>query len=332
MRPKAVITHWVHSEVIALLQPQCEVVANDTRESWPRAELMRLAADADALMVFMPDSVDEAFLRACPRLKIVSAALKGYDNFDVEACTHRGVWFAIAKELLTAPAAELAVGLLIGIARHVLEGDRMVRAGAFKGWRPVLYGAGLAGRTAGIIGMGAIGRAVAKRLAAFEMTIVYFDPKPIPEGETDYGFSRAARLEELLGKSDFVLCAAPLTDDTRHLLDAEAIGRMKTGSYLVNIGRGSVLDEVAVAAALGDGHLAGYAADVFAFEDWARPDRPERIPAALLDCPGKTLFTPHLGSAVDEVRRNITLGAARNILQALNGERPAGAINDPPRQ
>jgi phosphonate dehydrogenase len=321
----------VHPEVIALLKPRCEVVPNDTRESWPRAEVIRLAADADALMVFMPDSVDEAFLRACPRLKIVSAALKGYDNFDVEACTRLGVWFAIAKALLTAPAAELAVGLLIGIARRVLEGERMVRAGEFQGWRPVLYGAGLAGRTAGIIGMGAIGRAVAGRLAAFEMDIVYFDPKPIPEGETDHGLSRAARLEELLDRSDFVLCAAPLTADTRHLLGAEAIARMKSGSYLVNIGRGSVVDEEAVAAALGTGHLAGYAADVFAFEDWARPDRPEGIPPALLDCRGKTLFTPHLGSAVDEIRRNIALEAARNILQALIGERPAGAINDPPR-
>lgn len=329
MKPRVVITHWVHPEVVELLNPQCVLVPNPTRESLPREEILRRTKDAQAIMVFMPDSIDEAFLRVCPNLKIVSAALKGYDNFDVEACTRHGVWFSIVKESLTVPTAELAIGLLTAITRRMLSGDRIIRNGRFTGWRPQLYGMGLSGRTLGLIGMGAVGQGVARRAVGLEMKVLYEDIVPLPKEKEEAWGLTLVPLEDLLAKSDFVMPLVPLKPDTFHLIHSQTIARMKPGSYLINICRGSVVDELAVAQALASGHLAGYAADVFEMEDWARVDRPRSIPQALLDDTDHTFFTPHLGSAVDEIRREITLEAARHILQALNGQKPAGAINSP---
>lgn len=329
MKPKVVITHWVHPEIIEMLETVAEVVRNETRDTLPREEVLRRARDAEALMVFMPDSLDADFLAACPRLRIVGAALKGYDNFDVDACTRRGVWFSIVPDLLTIPTAELTIGLLLGITRHVLLGDRRIRSREFRGWRPELYGSGLTGRTLGIIGMGAVGRAIARRLAGFDMNLLYCDKVALDaELERAWGVRRV-ELDELLAHSDFVVPMLPMTPQTQHLIHAGTLARMKRGSYLVNACRGSVVDEHAVVDALASGHLAGYAADVFEMEEWSRPDRPSAIPQALLDDTARTLFTPHLGSAVREVRLEIEREAARNIMQALAGERPAGAVNGP---
>ncbi|HTC32905.1 MAG TPA: NAD(P)-dependent oxidoreductase [Bryobacteraceae bacterium] len=275
--------------------------------------------DTEALMVFMPDSLDEASLRLLPNLKIVAAALKGCDNFDVEACTRLGIWFTIVPDLLTEPTAELALALMLGLARNVLAGDRLIRSGEFQGWRPILYGTGLAGSTVGIVGFGAVGRALARMLEGFSCRVLYCDPSV--EGSTP--------LDIVLASSDFVLPLLPLTAGTFHLLGREALALMKRGAYLINVSRGSVVDEEAIADALESGHLAGYAADTFEMEDWARSDRPREISPRLLRLTDRTLFTPHLGSAVASARREIERAAATNILQALGGERPSGAINNP---
>jgi phosphonate dehydrogenase len=326
VRPRIVVTHWVHPEIVALLAARGKVIANPTRDSWPRAELLEHAAQADALIAFMPDWVDEAFLAACPRLRIVACALKGYDNFDVAACTRRGVWLTVVPDLLTEPTAELAIGLMIGLARNFRAGDRWVRSGDFSGWRPMLYGATLSGATVGIVGMGAVGQAIARRLAGFGARLVYHDPVRLPpEREAALGLRRAG-FETLLIAADVVVLAAPLTPATRHLIDAETLALMRPGALLVNVGRGSVVDEDAVAASLAASHLGGYAADVFAFEDWTLPGRPRGVPRALRDRP-RTLFTGHMGSAVDSVRRDIARAAARAVIQALDGEIPDGAVN-----
>jgi phosphonate dehydrogenase len=324
-----VITHKVHEQVKQLLSTQCQVVSNDSTESWSHEELRRQGAQADALMVFMPDSVDEHFLAQCPKLKVMAAALKGYDNFDVEACTRRGVWFTIVPDLLTQPTAELALGLALGITRNVLPGDRLVRAGDYQGWRPVLYGSGLRGKAIGIFGIGKVGQELAQLLAGFEVTIFYSDRTRLsPQEESRLRVSPLDR-DRLLAISDVVVLLLPLQNNTLHLINQAALRQMKRGSYLVNVGRGSVVDEEAIADALINGHLAGYAADVFEMEDWARLDRPQTISSRLLSNSVNTLFTPHLGSAVDNVRLEIELTAARNILQALNGEEPTDAINQP---
>lgn len=327
-KPKVVLTHWVHPEIIELLREKAEVVANPGRKTLPREVLLERAKDADALMAFMPDCIDEAFLKACPRLKIIAAALKGFDNFDVDACTRHGVWLTIAPDLLTIPTAELTVGLVLGITRNMLEGDRHIRSGQFAGWRPELYGLGLYGRTAGIVGLGLVGRAVAERLKGFGMNLVYSDEISLPPDEEEQLGLTKVTFSGLLDSSDIVIPLLPLTDRTFHLFDRNTLARMKKGSYLVNACRGSVVDEMAVVESLEKRHLAGYAADVFEMEDWIRPDRPRSIPKALLENTAQTFFTPHLGSAVDDVRIEIERYCARSILQALDGKIPEGKVND----
>jgi phosphonate dehydrogenase len=332
-RPRVVVTHWVHPEVADYLAEFCDpVLPAGPGQVFTAETVADLAAGATGLITGMSDQVDEAFLARCPRLRVISATLKGYDNFDAGACARRGVWLAILPDLLTAPTAELAVGLIIGVMRRVAEADREMRQGTFAGWRPRLYGAGLDGATAGIVGMGQVGRAVAQRLSGFGTRIVYCDPRPIPPGALPLTGAEVTRLDwfSLREVSDVVVLALPLTGETRHLLGAEALATMRPGAFLVNVGRGSVVDEDAVADALASGRLGGYAADVFAMEDWALPDRPRRIPPRLLACP-RTLFTPHLGSAVDAVRRQMSLEAARQVRQVLRGQRPDHAVNDPGR-
>jgi phosphonate dehydrogenase len=317
-KPLIVITHWVHDAVLQFLEEYCCVSPNTTRVTLPRQEILSRSHSADGLMVFMPDRVDEEFLDQCPRLKVIGAALKGYDNCDVDACLRRGIKFSIVPELLTEPTAELAVALLLGIGRNILPGDHLVRSGQFRGWRPVLYGKGLAGSTVGIVGMGAIGQAVAARLKNFNCCLLYADPRPIDQGAQSDSCLTRLPLNELLAQSDFIVMTAPLTKQTRHVINSATLSGIKSGAYLVNIGRGSVVDESAVSAALISGQLAGYASDVYEFEDWARADRPMSINPDLLADPGKTLFTPHLGSAVDDVRLKIAMEAAHSILSGLN--------------
>lgn len=326
-KPVVVITNWAHSEVVDRLAEHCTVIDNETRAPWPRDELLRRARDAEGIMTFMTDRIDDAFLAACPKLRVVACALKGYDNYDVAACTRRGVWLTNVPDLLTIPTAELAIGLLIGLTRRIADGDRYVRSGEFSGWRPMLYGAGLTGRTLGIIGMGAVGQAVAARLQGFRIKFRYADPRPLgAEAESRLGVARAT-MEDLLAESDYLLPLLPYVAATHHLIDAAALAKLKDGAFLINVCRGSVVDEEAVADVLATGRLAGYAADVFEMEDWARADRPSGIPHRLLADTGRTLFTPHLGSAVDEVRLAIEMEAASNLLEGLAGRTPRGAVN-----
>lgn len=176
-----------------------------------------------------------------------------------------------------------------------------------------MHGTGLAESNVGIIGTGSLGKAIAKRLSAFESRLFYCDPIPLsPDREQELHVIRNS-FHELLGISDFVVLAVPLNTSTFGLLDANAVARMKLGSYLINPTRGFVVDEKAVADTLTSGHLSGYAADVFEMEDWARPDRPSRIFQRLLNLSDRTFFTPHLGSAVDVARQEIAMEAARSI-------------------
>lgn len=327
MKPSVVVTHRVHPEVLALLAEHGEVIANQTPDTLPRAEIARRTREAEALLAFMPDWVDAAFLDGCPRLRVVGCALKGSDNFDVEACTARGVWLTRVPDLLTEPTAELSLGLLLGVIRHLRAGDAWVRSGRFAGWRPELYGLGIAGSTIGVLGFGAIGRAVAARLRGWGARLLYSDRTRLSDADEQALAVEHRALEALLAESDIVLLGLPLTADTLHTIGARQLANMRREAFLINPCRGSVVDEAAVLQALEQGQLGGYAADVFELEDWARPDRPRQIHPGLLAHPN-TLFTPHLGSAVARVRLQIEQRAAHNILQVLAGERPQDAVNE----
>lgn len=328
MKPRVVLTHRVHEDVLGLLAPHCGVIANQTPDTLPPDEVVRRVSGADAMMAFMPDRIDAAFLERCPRLKVIGAALKGYDNFDVGACTRRGVWLTFVPDLLTVPTAELAIGLTIGLTRKLVHADRNVRTGQFAGWRPELYGLGIDGSVIGIIGMGAIGKAIAQRLNGWGARLLYTDRARVSgELEQQFGLWWEA-LDAILVQADIVILALPLTAETIHAISAPQMSLMKSGAYLVNPCRGSVVDEAAVLDALRSGHLGGYAADVFEMEDWARANRPRQISPDLLAHPN-TMFSPHIGSAVSKVRLAIERRAAENILQGLFGKRPMDAVNAP---
>lgn len=328
-RPLIVATHRIFPETTRKLGAFGALITPEFGQAALRPERVQSAlAEADALLAFMPDRVDDAVLAASPNLRIVAAALKGWDNFDGGACARRGVWLSIVPDLLTVPAAELTIGLMIGLARNVRASDAHLRSGDFRGWRPEFYGRGLAGETAGFIGFGAIGQAVARRLRPFGIRMIYADPRSLPQAvEQELGVTRLP-FDAVLAQADYLIVVVPLSPATRHMIGAEALSRIKPGALLINPARGSVVDEAAVVAALQSGCLGGYAADVFEMEDWLLPDRPRKIAPALLTHPA-TLFTPHIGSAVVRARQQIETCAADNIIDCLQGRTPRDAIYGP---
>ncbi len=324
--PLVVLTNRTFSETRTAFDGVARLVANDQSEPWAYDDVVAWCEDATGVMAFMPDCIDRAFLDRCPKLKVIGAALKGFDNIDVAAASERGIWVTIVPDLLTEPTAELAVGLTIALGRHVRFGDASIRQSGFHGWRPEHYGTGLNGATVGIIGFGRVGQTIARCLSGFGCRIVAFDAHG---GLGSVAGVERLNLPEVLSQSDVVILGLPLTNDTMGMIGAHAIRQMKPGALLVNPARGSLVDEGAVADALESGHLGGYAADVFECEDWARADRPRTIDPRLTAPQARTVLTPHIGSAVDTVRREIELSAARSIKEALAGVVPSGAVNKP---
>ena len=333
-KPKVVITNPVFAETKALLDQHATVLINSSLEPWPYDEVRAICADAAGIMAFMTDRIDAAFIADCPKLRVVGAALKGADNIDVDAAADAGVWLTIVPDLLTIPTAELAIGLMLSLGRNIVAGDRSIKARGFRGWRAQLYGAGLSGATVGIVGFGLVGRAIAERLTGFGCRLLAYDQAATQKlvdqklADTEPHVT-ATSFEDLIATSDYVVLALPLTSETQHIIDSTVIAAMKPGARLVNPARGSLVDEAAVADAIERSHLAGYAADVFECEDWAREDRPAHIDARLISPSAPTVLTPHIGSGVTQVRREIELSAARSIIDALAGRVPDGALNNP---
>jgi phosphonate dehydrogenase len=327
-RKTILVTSRVFPETLAALSKLGAVLAPNPRERFSNAQILKLAPRADAMLAFMPDGISEARLGRFPRLGLVAGALKGYDNLDVDACARRGVWVSNVPDLLTVPTAELTIGLMIGLARHIRAGDGLVRRRSSCAWRPSLYGTGIAGSTIGFIGMGMIGLATAERLQGFGAALLYCDPRRLPaEAERRLRLARRG-LPELLARCDLLTVTVPLTARTYHMINDETLGRCKPGALLINPARGSVVDESAVARALQQGRLGGYAADVFECEDLSIAPRPRRIASQLVRHPA-TLFTPHLGSAVVRIRRTIELRAVENIADWAAGRPPRDAVNRP---
>jgi glyoxylate reductase len=275
---------------------------------WPerlppgRQELLARAPELDGLLSMLTDPVDAELIAAAPRLRAISNYAVGVDNIDLDAAAARGIPVGNTPDVLTDTTADLAVALMLGISRHLVEGDAYVRRGEWRTWEPaLLLGHDLHGATVGIVGFGRIGRAVARRLEGFECELLH----------TSGG--GGVPLEELLERSDFVSVHAPLTPETRGLLGDEALARMKANAYLVNTARGPIVDSRALARALHAGRIAGAALDV---------TDPEPLPAdhPLLGAPN-LLVLPHLGSATFATRERMADMAVDNLLAGLAGER-----------
>ncbi len=310
------VTRRLLPRVIAELDRCFEVVVRD--DEWPpsRAEMLREAAGMDGLLVMSNDRVDVELLDAAgPQLRVVANYAVGYDNVDVDAATRRGVVVTNTPDVLTRATAELTLALLLDLVRRVTEGDRFLRARRPWIWSPTfMLGAGLSGKTLGVVGLGRIGREVARLAEAFDMRVLYV----ARHTAEDVAYERVP-LEELLSVADAVCLHCPLTDETRHLIDAKALRTMRADAVLVNASRGAVVDEAALVEALRTGEIAGAALDVYEREPDVHP--------GLLELPNVVL-APHLGSATHETREAmgmLCVGALQSVL--IEDRCPENALN-----
>jgi glyoxylate reductase len=278
-----------------------------------RAPLGPALATADALIALLTDRIDAAVLDAAPRLRIVANFAVGFDNVDVAAATARGVCVSNTPDVLTEATADLAFALALAAARRLGEGERQIRAGRWTGWAPdQLLGVDVWGRTLGIVGMGRIGRAMARRGRGFGMDVLYASPREVAgEGER-------VELDALFARADVVSLHCPLTAETRHLVDARRLALMKPGAILVNTARGPLVAEAALAAALAAGRLAGAGLDVFAAE-------PAVHPALLAE--ERAVLAPHVGSATTTARTRMGELCASAVRSVLAGEPPANLVD-----
>jgi glyoxylate reductase len=281
----------------------------------PRATLARGVRDADGLLCLLTERVDGDLLAAAPRLRAVANCAVGYDNVDVIAAAARGIVVTNTPDVLTETSADLAWALLLAAARRIAEGDRLVRTGAWRGWSPdLLLGTDVHGATLGIVGLGRIGAAVARRARGFGMRVLYTQRRRLRRAPAGVRF---ASLRRLLAQADFVSLHVPLTPTTRHMIGARELAHMKRTAILVNTSRGQVIDERALVRALAAGRIAGAGLDVYESE-------PE-VPAALRAL-SNVVLAPHIASATRETRRRMAVLAATNLAAALAGCEPPNRV------
>jgi len=314
--PKVFITRLIPEKGINLLKEQgFDVEVSDFDGILPREKLLEKVKGVDAILSLLTDKMDgEVMDAAGPQLKIIANYAVGYDNIDLKAAAERNIIVTNTPDVLTESVAEHTIALIFAIARRIVESDQFMRDGKYTGWAPMLFlGNDLVGKTLGLIGLGRIGAAVAKRMHdGFEMKIIYYDVRRNEELEKKYHLEYRD-LESLLKESDFVSIHVPLLPETRHLIGAEQLKMMKKTAYLINTSRGPVVDEKALVEALKSGQIKGAALDVY-------EEEPKMAPG-LAELPN-TVLTPHTASATEETRSAMSELAAKNIIAVLNDQPP----------
>ena len=313
MKPKLLVTRKVFPEVIEALSAVFDVDHNLADDAWTPEELRRRAGVCRALYVVASDRVDAALLDACPALVMIATGSVGYNHIDLAACTARGVLVTNTPDVLTEATADMGFALLMAAARRVSESERWLRAGQWDRWAwDQFLGADVHGSTLGILGMGRIGSAIARRAAGFSMRVIYCNRSEAP-GAAALGAIRVT-LEELLAQADHLLLVLPYSAATHHIIGARELGLMKPTATLVNIARGGIVDDAALA-----GHrIAAAGLDVYENEPALNP--------ALLEAPNIVL-TPHIGSGTRSSRLGMAMLAARNLLAVETGEPPLTPLN-----
>ena len=312
---RVVVTGRIPQVALVSLRGEHDVSEWDSAEQIPRAELLRRVAGAEAIVSLLTERIDGEVLDAAgEQLQVVANVAVGYNNIDVVACRERGVTVTNTPDVLTEATADIAMGLILMVTRRLGEGERVIRRREPWQWgMSYMLGTGLQGKTLGIIGLGGIGAATARRARAFGMRVVYSSRNAgAPELVQELQAPRM-ELDELLGEADVVSLHCPYTDATHHLIGAEQLDRMKDSGYLINTARGPIIDEAALATALTSGTIAGAGLDVF--------EREPAVHEGLVDLDNVVLL-PHLGSATLETRAAMASLAADNALAVLRGQRP----------
>lgn len=320
MKPSIFVTRKLPQTVIQPLQNKYEVKMWEKEdEAVPADILLKEAQQADALLTMLSDSIDERLLESGSSLKVIANLAVGYDNIDLKAASRRGIAVCNTPDVLTDTTADLTFALLMATARRVVEAAEMVKQDQWRGWSPLLLaGHDIHHKTIGIVGMGKIGEAVAKRTAGFDMEVLYHNRTRKKDIEAKIGAVYTS-FEELVEKSDFIVCLTPLTDETKGLFSREVFKKMKKTAIFVNVGRGPVVDEKALFEALSTSEIAGAGLDVFANEPIGA-DHP------LLKLPN-VVALPHIGSSSVETRTAMMKLCIENIEAVLTGNKPPALVN-----
>jgi glyoxylate reductase len=318
MKKKVYVTRLIPEPGLEMLRRECDVEINPHDRVLTPAELTRAVAGRDGVLCLLTDAIDAAVISAARGVKIFANFAVGYNNIDVAAATKAGIMVSNTPGVLTDSTADMAWALMMAAGRRIVESDKFLREGKFHGWAPKMFlGGDFVGRTLGIIGAGRIGAAFAQRASGFKMKIIYHNRTRNPSFEAESG-ATYCELNALLEQSDYVALHVPLTPATKHMINADALRRMKKTAYLVNTSRGPVIDEKALVVALKEKWIAGAGLDVY-------EEEPKVEPGLIgLD---NVVLCPHIASATEETRDKISTMAAGNLLAALHGEVPANLVN-----
>jgi glyoxylate reductase len=320
-RPRIFVTQPVSQTAIKRLSAAAAVkVFPDSGRIIPRRTLVEAVQKTDILFCLLHDTIDRAVVTSNPQLRLIAAQSITPSNIDVAAATERRIPVTVTAPITTEATADLNFGLMLAVARRIIEGDRAVRVGKFPGGQSAhLMGAYVWGKTIGLIGGGGlIGKAVARRAHGFSMRVLYWTPRRKPESEERDAGLTYAPLEQLLRESDFVSLHSPLNAETRHQIGARELRLMKKSAFLINTARGAIVDEAALVRALQNKQIAGAGLDVFEHE----PKVDKRLKAM-----SNVVLTPHLGSATPEVREEMAKIVVDNILAYLEGRKLPNCVN-----
>ena len=308
--PALYLSRVLPEPVMAVIKERFRLTAVPGRGSPERSVLLEGLREADAIICTLTDIIDGEMLDAAPRLRVIANYAVGFNNIAVDQAQARGIVVTNTPDVLTEATADLTWALLLATARRLVEGHRLVKSGAWTGWEPgQLLGAEVHGKTLGILGMGRIGRAVARRASGFTMTVQYYTRSPLPSSSSEPW--QPVTFDALLTESDFISLHLPLTTQTTHFIGEAELLRMKSGAILINTARGPLVDEAALVEALRSGSLAGVGLDVYERE-------PELHPG--LGTLSQVLTLPHLGSATLSARTRMGLLCVENVLAVLEGK------------
>jgi glyoxylate reductase len=319
-RPKVLVTRMLPEPGMNLLKKHFRIRVNPEDRVMSREMLKQEIADKDGIVCLLTDTIDAEIISGAERLKIIASYAVGYNNIDLAEASKRRIPVTNTPDVLTEATADLTIGVLISIARRIVEADRYLRAGKFKGWAPeLLLGCDVHGKKLGIIGIGRIGRAVAERAHGFGMEVFYYDVQRLPSEDEDRLGVHYQDFKGLLTESDFLTVHAPLNKETEHLISAKEFKMMKATAYLINVARGPIVDEKALVVALENKEIAGCALDVYENEPDVTPE--------LLNMPN-TVLVPHIGSASVEARNKMAVMVADNTIAVLvDNKRPPNIVN-----
>ena len=319
MKPKVLVTREVFDETLDYLGEHCEVESNQQDVPLDPETLAQRLADKDGVMCCLTDAIDAKLLVRCPQLKVAANIAVGYNNIDLAACTARGVMATNTPEVLTDTTADLAFTLMLAAARRLTEVEAYVRAGNWRGWHlKQLLGVDVHHATLGIIGMGRIGRVIARRAQGFEMRVIYHDPVRLAADIEQQLKATYASKDELLAQADFVILQMPYMPQTHHLIGAAELKKMKPSAILINSTRGGIVDDAALIRALKDGTIRAAGLDTFEGEPQLNPEFLELK---------NVVLAPHIGSSTEATRRAMAMTAARNAVAALTGGTPPNLLN-----